>query len=293
MKKIFKTIFASLLVIFVLPYTAHADMGPKPSVTIDFNGINDRTFYVTLLSESSGYGPWNVHDDEYPEDYYLYGLSEEGKDAFWKMVDYKDSDGYYFLQNISKCDSENPSFAWTYFPPDPFKVLVYFPETDTFLVSDVTNRTVFHAKYTVALNEAKDGHIQAVFKSDTKGEGVAFAGRLVGTLIVELLIALVFAYKEKKIFGFIVKLNIVTQLLLNLVLSFTVYYGGLFVFILIYLFAEIMVFLIEAIAYRIYFPKHSQKNIGLLGAVLYAAIANAASFFAGIWIQVFFESVRF
>ena len=41
------------LFLFLLPVQVRADMGPKPSVVIDFIGIEDEEYYVTLLSKTA------------------------------------------------------------------------------------------------------------------------------------------------------------------------------------------------------------------------------------------------
>ena len=45
-----------LVLVFSLPVTAKADMGPKPSVRITFTGIEGETYYGTLLSERRSTG---------------------------------------------------------------------------------------------------------------------------------------------------------------------------------------------------------------------------------------------
>ena len=47
-----------LILIFALPATAYADIGPKPSVQIQFDDLED-SFYVTLLSQNKSTGPYS------------------------------------------------------------------------------------------------------------------------------------------------------------------------------------------------------------------------------------------
>ena len=54
---------ACVLLMLSFPLTAHADMGPKPSVQIAFTGMNpDALCYGTLLSERDSTGPSYVWD---------------------------------------------------------------------------------------------------------------------------------------------------------------------------------------------------------------------------------------
>ena len=95
MKRRIGTVLLCMILLFtMLPTTAMADIGPKPSVEIQFTGVEEGvTYYATLLSYHKSTGPASAWDEN-P----LY--SKEG-DPIWKaFVDYKDSDGYYFLHGI-------------------------------------------------------------------------------------------------------------------------------------------------------------------------------------------------
>ena len=129
-----------LVLLMAMPITASADMGPKPSVRIEFTGIEGETYYGTLLSLRDSTGPasaWNGNPD-----YANYHPGEDGYDIWLKFVEYQDTDGYFFLQWFWDC-SENNQLNWTYYPPTSFKILLYFPETDTFYVSPVYERYAF------------------------------------------------------------------------------------------------------------------------------------------------------
>lgn len=72
----------------MVPMSVSADMGPKPSVVVDFIGLEDEVYYVTLLSEDTSTGPWSLGNE-----YYEY-MGDEA--AFEKFCEYEDVDGYYF-----------------------------------------------------------------------------------------------------------------------------------------------------------------------------------------------------
>ena len=44
----------------LFPVASGADMGPKPSVVIDFKGLEDEDYYVTLLSKTDSTGPYSA-----------------------------------------------------------------------------------------------------------------------------------------------------------------------------------------------------------------------------------------
>ncbi len=121
-----------LAISFLLPMFVFADIGPKPSVVINFENMPDEPYYVTLLSEKESTGPYSAalteKDMKYDENYTDY-------DIYLKFLEYEDEDGYYFLQYFDECTDTN-SYTWGYYPPDKFKVLIYFPTSDTFMVSE-------------------------------------------------------------------------------------------------------------------------------------------------------------
>lgn len=51
---------------FLSPMTAKADTGPKPSVTVTIDGVEEGVlYYATLLSEARSTGPATAYDGEY------------------------------------------------------------------------------------------------------------------------------------------------------------------------------------------------------------------------------------
>ena len=278
-RKIFALLLCFVLVM-AMPITAHADMGPKPSVRIEFTGIEGETYYGTLLSKGKSTGPASAWDGN-PE--YAYRQPEDADYDIWlKFVEYEDTDGYYFLQWFWEC-SENNQLNWTYYPPTSFKILLYFPETDTFYVSPVYERYAFDSYFTVDLSEYDSDPILASKSYDYTWELISLAARIVLTIALELGIALLFGYREKKVLGLLAVVNIVTQVTLNVALNIINYNSGSMIFTFSYVLFEILVFTIEAVAYAVLIRKYSkvQKKGRAVG---YAFIANAASFALGLWL---------
>ena len=91
---LFMLLFYLIFAVTALPITAKADSGPKPSVRIQFKNMGDDLCYGTLLSKEKCTGPARVWDGTARNEQ-LYDLDR----SIWKaFVDYKDPDGYYFLQ---------------------------------------------------------------------------------------------------------------------------------------------------------------------------------------------------
>ena len=143
-KQFFIRVLCALFVFMALPMTIHADIGPKASVHIQFKNMPDELCYGTLLSDKESTGPASVWDGikEHAR------KDEETADIWNAFVNYKDPDGYYYLQQHYKVSDTN-EIAWTYYPPNHFKILLYYPETGTFVSSGIYERYAFDTYYTV------------------------------------------------------------------------------------------------------------------------------------------------
>ena len=269
-----------LMLVMAMTIPASADIGPKPSVQIEFTGMEGQTYYGTLLSMYESTGPASVWDGN-PE-HADYQPGEEGYDIWLKFVEYQDADGYYFLQWWWDC-SETNQLNWTYYPPTPFKILLYFPETDTFYVSPVYERYAFDSYFTVDMSDLDADPMVADKSYDYTWEIISLAARIILTIALELAIALLFGYREKKVLGFLAIVNAVTQVGLNVALNIINYNSGSMIFTFNYVLLEILVFAIEAIAYAVLLKKLSGKEQKPVKAVGYALVANAASFGFGLW----------
>lgn len=289
MKKKFLIVLLCIAAMFAfIPPLAYGDVGPKPSVIVNFEGLQGKTYYTTLLSETSSTGPYSAvgrfeGDRRYSED-------EEDYEIWNKFVDYQDEDGYYFLQYFSDC-TETQEFKWTYYPPQKFKILLYFPEFDSFATSDIYERYAFASYYTVDAGNMEltpltvhEG-ITAEKSYNFTREIISLFLRIIATIAIEILVALLFGYRAKKLLRFILITNIATQTILNIMLNTVNYYYGGLAFLLSYILAEIVVFLIEAGVYASFLTKDGTGRLTRKSyAVLYAFVANAVSFYLGFQI---------
>ena len=269
-----------LILVLNLPVTAKADIGPKPSVRITFTGIKGETYYGTLLSERRSTGPATAWDG-YEE--YRDWKPESEKPIWEKFIAYEDTDGYYFLQEWWDC-SETNQLNWTYYPPTPFKILLYFPETDSFYVSDIYERYAFDSYFSVDLSEYATSPITARQSYDYTWEVISLVARIVLTIALELAIAFLFGYREKKALGFLAIVNVITQVVLNVALNIINYRSGSMGFTFAFICMEILVFAIEAITYKAVLHRYSEKEKVNRRGVTYALVANTASFAIGLWL---------
>lgn len=171
MKKSLRSLLAFLIAATVLCCIAMADTGPKPSASFTFTGMPDEDYYVTMLAEVDAYGPHRVYQPGEDLPYVLEAGKEDPAYPAWqKFVDYKDPDGYYFLEDLfEQCHGDDEA-GWRYFPPEQFKLLLYFPESDTFLCSTVTARYAFDSVYRLDLGGKSPAEVAALTLTDPNGD---------------------------------------------------------------------------------------------------------------------------
>ena len=275
-RKILIAALLSIMTAVLLAVCASADIGPKPSVQITFDTSFDDECWGTLLSLNDSTGPATTY-----EKYKNASYSEEDAEYdIWRaFVDYDDRDGYYFLQEMWRI-SDDGKLNWTYYPPSPFKILIYYPGSGEFAVSGVYERYAFDSYFAAHFNPS-DGTVTAVTSYDFTWETVSFVCRAVFSILIEILAAYLFGYREKKLVLFILATNVITQLGLNIALNVVNYRSGYVAFMFWYIVLEAAVFVLEAVMYALAFPKLSEKTQSTAKAVLYSLSANLISFITG------------
>lgn len=289
MKRIGLGFFVAFLTLFFfLPMPVKGDIGPKPSVVIDFVGFEEENYYATLLSSTPSTGPYSVlSEEEYSQRYH-----EEDEDYhIWeKFVAYEDPDGYYFLQYFQNC-KDTSQFVWGYYPPQEFKILLYFPDLDTFVVSaEPYERYAFDSYFRVDgkdLELLPNTIIEGIFAEknyDYTWEIISLLARIIATIAIEVLIALLLGLRGKSLLLFIAGVNIFTQSILNILLNIINYNHGSMAFVFIYILLELLIIAIEGGLYGKYLGRFSEKPLKKGYIWVYAIGANLASLGMGIYI---------
>lgn len=279
-KKSAQIVVCVLLLLAVFPISARADTGPKPSVQVDFTDMTDEVYYVTLLSKEYSTGPATAYNGN-PASAHYQADSEDY--AIWeKFVNYSDSDGYYFLQQFEQCRG-NDHYSWDYYPPSPFKILLYFPQSDTFAVSGVYESYAFDSYFTAAMDVNDSGALIVTKDYPFRWELISLFARILLTILIELLITFPFHFRTKKQLQIIICTNIFTQTVLNVLLNAAAYYFGSLAFTFYSVLGECIVFLIEAILYVRLLPKYSSHDKPM-HPVCYALCANSLSLAVGMWL---------
>lgn len=118
-----------LLIIWMIPINIYADMGPKPSIVVEFEGIEEELYYVTLLSKTETTGPYSFG---VPQTYLVEEDKKYGTLAAEAFRNYQDEDDFYFIEFFQRCNKAQ-TFTWGYYPPETFKVLIYLPQREQFI----------------------------------------------------------------------------------------------------------------------------------------------------------------
>lgn len=284
-------VFAVALCVLVAPNsTAQANMGPKPSINITFKNMGDELCYCTLLFKNDGTGPgvWDGSDEQIEH----CGLDRE---IFLAFANYEDSDGFYFGQRASQCN-ESKSFTWPphyAYPPRTFKVLLYYPETKTFVVSGIYELYAFDSNFSVNMKGVDIATTQAQPQLKLKNnynyfkEIVTLICRVVLNVAVEMGVAWLFRFRGKKVWLCLLITNVATQLILNVILNVVNYYDGLLTLVFVYFFAEFIVWFVESLTYSIALRKLGEPKVPVWKSLLYAFVANVVSFVAGMALALY------
>lgn len=279
-----------LLLLVLIPNTAMADMGPKPSVNIKINNLKEnQEVYITLLSKEESTGPFSKVTELQSHEEYL-------EDGFNKFKSIEDKDGYYFLGNLDLLKG-NGTYSWSYYPPQDFKIALYFPEQNLVLISKPYSRYAFNSNFKLNYKDMDlkdevyyfDNEISITKVRDINEEIKSFLLRLVLTIIIEYLVALAMFRPTKYQTKLIIKTNVFTQLLLNITISLILYFQGFLAFAIIFMPCEIAVFIIEGVIYKKRLNQNLPENKKPAMPMLYAFIANLISAGAGYYLVRYFE----
>ena len=288
-RNILRRIFMVLILMAALGIYAFADFGPKPSVVVEFENAGDQEYYVTLVAKEDKLGsPYSrVTAEDQPETDDI---------AIWnRLVAYEDPDGMVFAGNVQKLTGDG-AYVWGYYPPSEFRVLVYFPDTDSFVESsEILEQYAFDSYYQMDFNDLPENWNDAVAaipvtrKYNLLWQITAFLLRLAVTVAVECLLAVLFGFKGKRQMLLVLAVNCATQLAMNLlILDESV---GLFVFyVLQYALIEVGVILAEGgLVYCLALPKlatpEQNRNIH---PIAFAFFGNVASFSLGFLLSNWF-----
>ncbi len=249
-----KYIIMFILIFILLGATnVKADMGPKPSITIYLKNMdtteytldlltkpkNEEEFYKQIANNYTGY-----------EDTPIYKYNDNG----WMATTLRDSLLWGHIEGNS-----SKTHTFNYFGvPDEFKVIIQYKD-GTIKTSDVIEKTEFNYEMYLDVNTMK------AEQRYTFNLGNALTCMVI-TIIIELLIAMVINIDHSKQ---IILVNIFTQILIQCLRLF-----NFTSFMLSFIIAELLIFFIEYVIYKLLFRDTDNKTI-----IIYTLIANTITAF--------------
>jgi len=275
MSKKHKIFITCILILFVtiftgLNYTVNADMGAKPSITINLENMNTQNYLIDLL----------VYDES--GENYASPLNYNGKEG----EQYNTTTGYNDLQTITveqleilhkinydgwisegtrwdayllfaDCSGNSKyEHYFSYFgTPEKYKVVIVFNDGEI-RVTDVIHRTDIQSEVTIDVN-----NMEVVSKGNVSSNLKSILIPLILTIIVEIIIALFMKLKNVKVILFT---NAVTNILLQLMLLYSP-----ISYIVTFIIMEILIFITEYLIYKKYFIDTPKTKI-----ICYTLLAN-------------------
>ena len=115
-----------LLVLMMLVTHPAINNGYHQATRIEIDGINEEC-YGTLLSSKAESGYWSSQ--------MVVDLRAPDK-VLYAFQNYEDPDRYLYLNYLQ--DVSEGLLYWMNYPPEEFKLLLYYPDSDTFVNSDTT-----------------------------------------------------------------------------------------------------------------------------------------------------------
>jgi hypothetical protein len=271
LKKIF-LLFLSLFICYVIsPIPTKADMGPKPTLTIVAKNMPQATCYLDLLirDASENIEPNINHTQEYNAQL-LNSLQQYNVDG-WHAAMASGTSVPLFGDILCDTTNRECSLTFTYMGvPDQFKIIVVSADSQT-VVSNIVDRKAFNSTVTF---DYKTG--EASEQSPKLSYFLQLISTCSATLIIEGLLLLMFSFSLNLNWKPFVLINILTQILLTLVISSAMYFGGILLALVLYIPFELVIFIIEAVLFAYLLKQHSKTR-----RVIYSLTANVVSFIAG------------
>ena len=297
MKKIIGKTFIMFIFILLLGNNiVNADMGPKPSITINLKGINTTNYIIDLLVydeeianqissidsmlEKKSYS--NISDMALLR-YYNISINDSSGDEkslptekLIKLAKIND-DGWvsestrwskFLLMSDIMGNSKYENYFRYFGTPEKYKVAIINNDTGETKITDVINREDFNSQITIDVETMKVTN--NVILSDTSKNIIV---PLIITIFVELLIALIFIKKDVYNFIIIIITNAVTNSILQYILRNGSYgYGSIFIqhsYLGIFILLEIIITLIEMFVYTKLIKDTEKESI-----IKYTLVAN-------------------
>lgn len=261
----------SLLLPFALSSPVHADFGPKPSITIVVKNPPADTYYLDLLIQEQKVNNSLADErDQYDPD--KFGLLENYRDGEWVPALVHGTNIPLFGKLTGSRQGANVVHTFSYFgTPERFKIIIVTPDNQVVTSGELVRNT-FQMTLTY---DFRTGAVSQ--RSIVTTYLVQFLSTLIPTLVIEGLLLLVFGFSLRLSWRPFLLVNLATQVLLTASLGTAAITQGLFAAYLLAVPIEIVIMIIEAIAFARLLKQHGKGR-----RIVYAIVANFVSLAAGL-----------
>ena len=274
MKRSFRTLILLALVCCVMRVTAFADTGPKPQLTVKVEHPPQEMYYLDLLQETN-HRPGSFKNETLNAA--MVTLLQDSVPSGWRACLAQPVSGppiWGELTGTPNGDTMLHTFGY-HGVPRTYRILIV-TESGTVWMSDTYTRTALQSSLTLDW-ETKEVSIPSVWA----GYALQFLATFLPTLLMEGLILFLFRYRQKRSWVVFGGVNLATQGTLAAALSLEAVRRGVsFGFLSTLVTAEIVILVVESIAYVLLWKEHDRER-----AFSCALVSNAASALIGWFIS--------
>lgn len=248
-----------------------ADVGPKPSVTIQVKNAPSSDYYIALISNQSHY----LNREYKPNDQ----LSDRENEIIAFLYSY-DVDGYTLYPGPGESrkyyskSNENERYYFGYMLPSSFKLLLITYEGDVQVSNEISKKFLnAYCEYDWSTNTLEESIFEMTVVAQFFGKTFLC---VLATLVIEGIVLALFGLFSKDNLVYFVRINLITQLLL-MIFNMSVYLIDDVNYYYLFLCMEILITVIEAVYYRKRLKNKVNQTASQPKNIVYAIVANLSS----------------
>lgn len=270
MKRTLRILLLLVLASCMMSITAFADMGPKPQLTVKVEHPPQEMYYLDLLQETN-HRPGSFKNETLNTA--MVTLLQDSVPSGWRACLAQPVSGppiWGELTGTPSGDTMLHTFGY-HGVPRTYRILIV-TESGEVWISDTCIRTALQSSVTLDW-ETKEVSIPSAWT----GYALQFLTTFLPTLLIEGLILFLFRYRQRRSWAVFGIANLATQGALAVALSVeAVQHGVSWGFMSMLVMAEIVILVVEAIAYVVLWKEHDRER-----AISCALVSNAASALIG------------
>lgn len=276
MKHSVRTIFLLILAICALTITAFADMGPKEQLVVKVIHPPQEPYVLDLLAEGEPVDRSTMSEEEFRAELKSLGLTDAS--LYYALISKVPSGWRACLAQpygppiwgnlVGRSDGDTMLHTFGYVGvPATYRILIVTESGESWM-SDTLTREVLQSSVTVDWS-AKTAETPPVWT----GYLLQFLATFLPTILIEGFVLFLFRYRQKRSWVVFGGVNLITQGALAAALSINAMQHGVgWGFFSLFLLAELVVVIVESVAYMVLSKERSKKR-----AVVYGITANVAS----------------